>query len=300
MHRSVPRTRASSDGVDDSDSGEWIYLKRGVDREGCGPIGLRGHCIKLCSWVRLPSRESGGTRHLEAVLMCFDSLRLSSCAQNPHCREACRYPTQAAVNLVAGLGVSQVVSKVLVRFVIIVTEDYDYMSQKKRLLVLRLLSQQKKLFGRWFCIQYILSITLRCRSVNAKMEMLLERTVEVQGDSNCFNQFEGSAVIVRMDRLTGHLIVSTPIDMSKIAEAKYPDCDIYVENVILSGDLIALPFEDYGMILGMDGSEPSKTYMILAPDLHAASEDCIVRDLSPIRGPLLMTWTIRTRENGST
>ncbi|KAI5666770.1 hypothetical protein M9H77_16623 [Catharanthus roseus] len=26
----VPRTRASSDGVDDSDSGEWIHLKRGV------------------------------------------------------------------------------------------------------------------------------------------------------------------------------------------------------------------------------------------------------------------------------
>ncbi|KAI5681521.1 hypothetical protein M9H77_02749 [Catharanthus roseus] len=31
----VPRTRASSDGMDDSDLGEWIYLKRGVD---CGGV----------------------------------------------------------------------------------------------------------------------------------------------------------------------------------------------------------------------------------------------------------------------
>ncbi|KAI5668255.1 hypothetical protein M9H77_18108 [Catharanthus roseus] len=38
--------------------------------------------------------------------------------------------------------------------------------------------------------------------------------------------------------------------LSKIAEVKYPDCDIYV--VILFGDLIALPFEGYGVILGMD------------------------------------------------
>ncbi|KAI5680981.1 hypothetical protein M9H77_02208 [Catharanthus roseus] len=61
--RLVPSTRASSDGVDDSDSGEWIHLKRGVDREGCGPIGLRRHRIMLCSGVRLPSGESGGARH---------------------------------------------------------------------------------------------------------------------------------------------------------------------------------------------------------------------------------------------
>ncbi|KAI5659870.1 hypothetical protein M9H77_28663 [Catharanthus roseus] len=53
----VPRTRASSDGVDDSDSGEWIHLKRGVDHGGCGPIGLRGHCIILCDGVRSPSGE---------------------------------------------------------------------------------------------------------------------------------------------------------------------------------------------------------------------------------------------------
>ncbi|KAI5664869.1 hypothetical protein M9H77_24192 [Catharanthus roseus] len=51
----VPRTRASSDGVDDSDSGEWIHLKRGVDHGGCGPIG-----IMLCGGVRPPSGESEG------------------------------------------------------------------------------------------------------------------------------------------------------------------------------------------------------------------------------------------------
>ncbi|KAI5658067.1 hypothetical protein M9H77_26860 [Catharanthus roseus] len=32
-------------------SGEWIHLKRGVDRGGCGLIGLRGHCIMLCGGV---------------------------------------------------------------------------------------------------------------------------------------------------------------------------------------------------------------------------------------------------------
>ncbi|KAI5653280.1 hypothetical protein M9H77_30467 [Catharanthus roseus] len=46
--------RASSDGMDFLDSREWIHLKRGVDRGGCGPIGLRGHLIILCGRVRLP------------------------------------------------------------------------------------------------------------------------------------------------------------------------------------------------------------------------------------------------------
>ncbi|KAI5667264.1 hypothetical protein M9H77_17117 [Catharanthus roseus] len=52
--------------------------------------------------------------------------------------------------------------------------------------------------------------------------------------------------------------------MSKATEVKYPDCDIYVESVILSGDLIALLFEGYNMILGID--------WILAPDLHPAGQ----------------------------
>ncbi|KAI5640043.1 hypothetical protein M9H77_27206 [Catharanthus roseus] len=72
-------------------------------------------------------------------------------------------------------------------------------------------------------------------------KILLERTVEVQGDDKRFNH------------LRDQLIVSTPIDVSKTAEVKYPDYDIYVENVILYGNLIALPFEGYGMILGMYG-----------------------------------------------
>ncbi|KAI5682521.1 hypothetical protein M9H77_03749 [Catharanthus roseus] len=92
--RLVPRTRSSSDGEDDSDSGEWIHLKRGVDHGGCGLIGLRGHCIMLCGGVRPPSGGSGGARYrgwskgrpcrVEAALMCPDSLRLPIYARNPH------------------------------------------------------------------------------------------------------------------------------------------------------------------------------------------------------------------------
>ncbi|KAI5676381.1 hypothetical protein M9H77_07331 [Catharanthus roseus] len=47
----VSRTRASSDSVDDSDSGEWIHLKRGVDCGGSGSISLRGHRIMLCGGI---------------------------------------------------------------------------------------------------------------------------------------------------------------------------------------------------------------------------------------------------------
>ncbi|KAI5682989.1 hypothetical protein M9H77_04217 [Catharanthus roseus] len=123
--------RASSDSVDDSDSGEWIHLKRSVDRGGCGSIGLRGHRIMLCGGVRPPSGESGGARHrgVEATLMCLDSLRLPNCARNPFSGSSIsigwalvfgtyslvprgtQIPYSAAVDLVAGLGVSQMVSK---------------------------------------------------------------------------------------------------------------------------------------------------------------------------------------------
>ncbi|KAI5681558.1 hypothetical protein M9H77_02786 [Catharanthus roseus] len=50
---------ASSDSVHVSDSEEWIHLKRGVYRGGCGPIGLLGHHIMLCGGVvllKLPTR----------------------------------------------------------------------------------------------------------------------------------------------------------------------------------------------------------------------------------------------------
>ncbi|KAI5658434.1 hypothetical protein M9H77_27227 [Catharanthus roseus] len=79
-----------------------------------------------------------------------------------------------------------------------------------RLLVLRLVAQLRDFVGH---------------------KILLERTVEVQGDDK----------------------FSTSIDVSKTAEVKYPDYDIYVENVILYCDLIALPFECYSVILGMYG-----------------------------------------------
>ncbi|KAI5657953.1 hypothetical protein M9H77_26746 [Catharanthus roseus] len=81
---SPPYEGASSDGVDDLDSGEWIHLNRAIDRGECGPIGLRGHRIMLCGGVRPPSEESGGTRHREAALMSLDSLRLPSYARNPY------------------------------------------------------------------------------------------------------------------------------------------------------------------------------------------------------------------------
>ncbi|KAI5671318.1 hypothetical protein M9H77_11682 [Catharanthus roseus] len=81
----------------------------------------------------------------------------------------------------------------------------------------------------------------------SELGMLLERTVEVQGDNNCFNH------------LRDRLIISTPIDVNKMAVVKYPDCDIYVKNVILSGDLTALPFEGYGSHLNL--------YIGLGPDL---------------------------------
>ncbi|KAI5667816.1 hypothetical protein M9H77_17669 [Catharanthus roseus] len=85
----VPHTRASSDGVDVLDSEEGIHLKRGVDHRGCGPIGLCGYCIMLCDGVRPPSGESERARNQgwsqgRPVAMCLDSLRLPSCARNPH------------------------------------------------------------------------------------------------------------------------------------------------------------------------------------------------------------------------
>ncbi|KAI5658068.1 hypothetical protein M9H77_26861 [Catharanthus roseus] len=128
MHKSSAPHRASSDGVDVSYSGEWIHLKRGVDRGGCDPISLRGHRIMLCNRVGCLVESQEGietkvgprTDLVETVLMYLDSLRLPSCARNPHvgsgisivkkplmhthtrgltehrghCREAHRYPTQ--------------------------------------------------------------------------------------------------------------------------------------------------------------------------------------------------------------
>ncbi|KAI5667738.1 hypothetical protein M9H77_17591 [Catharanthus roseus] len=155
---------------------------------------------------------------VEAALMYLDSLRLLSCARNPYTCSLVPRGTQisysAAVDLVAELG---------------------------RLLILRLVAQLGDFVGH---------------------KMLLERTVEVQGDNNCFNHLRDRRITLyarvilethdrRLPRIS-NLIVSTPIDVSKIAEVKYLDCDIYIENVTLFGDLIALPFEGYDMTLGMD------------------------------------------------
>ncbi|KAI5664426.1 hypothetical protein M9H77_23749 [Catharanthus roseus] len=147
----IPYTRASSDGMDDSDSGEWSHLKRGVDRRGCGPIGLRGHCIMLCGGVRPPSWSQGrpGRNHYSThvdslsvrahvfpyhqatevlgqellnqispeghMLICFifprlelscDSRVVSHCGTYNLVPRGTQMPYSAAVDLVAGLGVS--------------------------------------------------------------------------------------------------------------------------------------------------------------------------------------------------
>ncbi|KAI5654597.1 hypothetical protein M9H77_31784 [Catharanthus roseus] len=88
----VPRTRASSDSVDVSDSGKWIYLKRGIDCEGCGLISLRGHRIMLCGWV---SCLVGSQEGLET--------KINSGRVVPR---GTQISYSAAVDLVAGLGVS--------------------------------------------------------------------------------------------------------------------------------------------------------------------------------------------------
>lgn len=40
--------------------------------------------------------------------------------------------------------------------------------------------------------------------------------------------------------------------MSEVTEVKYPNCDVYIENVMLSNNLITLPFKGYDTILGID------------------------------------------------
>ncbi|KAI5666683.1 hypothetical protein M9H77_16536 [Catharanthus roseus] len=93
----VPRTRASSDGVDVSDSGEWIHLKRSIDRRECGPIGLHGHRIMLCNGV---DRLVESQERLETKI---NSGRIVP--------RGTQIPYSAAADLVAGLGVSQIGTK---------------------------------------------------------------------------------------------------------------------------------------------------------------------------------------------
>ncbi|KAI5666422.1 hypothetical protein M9H77_16275 [Catharanthus roseus] len=116
--------------MDDSDSGEWIHLKRGVDCRGCGPIGLRGHCIMLCSGVRPPSGELGGARHrgwsqgrpgrtvidtktaeVLGVEFWFESLRKDILVPR-----GTQISYSAAVDLVAELGFAGEIAKVQSKF----------------------------------------------------------------------------------------------------------------------------------------------------------------------------------------
>ncbi|KAI5681970.1 hypothetical protein M9H77_03198 [Catharanthus roseus] len=77
----------------------------------------------------------------------------------------------------------------------------------------------------------------------------------------------------------------------KITKVKYPDCDIRVESVVLSGDLIASPLEGYDVILEID-------WLILAPDLHPTGQMALqfvntYENLIPTRGVAqpIFTWT---------
>ncbi|KAI5683859.1 hypothetical protein M9H77_05087 [Catharanthus roseus] len=103
----VSHTRASSNGVDDSDSGEWIHLKKGVDSRGCGPIGLRGHYIMLCCGVRPPSGNDMGVRLFcnQALVWCLAGidyempklgcdglvLGIQTLSVEPHCCIICSF-----------------------------------------------------------------------------------------------------------------------------------------------------------------------------------------------------------------
>ncbi|KAI5677826.1 hypothetical protein M9H77_08776 [Catharanthus roseus] len=86
--------------------------------------------------------------------MCLDSLRLLSCARNPH------FSAERHVDIL--------LSRMILK---------NSMYLVKWTLSL-LLSQQKELSGTWFYIRYILSITSCCRSVNVKMKKLATASPE--------------------------------------------------------------------------------------------------------------------------
>ncbi|KAI5662370.1 hypothetical protein M9H77_21693 [Catharanthus roseus] len=113
----VPRTKASSNGVDDLDSGEWIHLKSGVDCGGYSTMGLCGQRIMLCGGVRPPSEESGGLdTEVGPRADLIDQLRTNRVLLRDWALVFGTYSlvprgTQilysAAVDLVVGLGISQ-------------------------------------------------------------------------------------------------------------------------------------------------------------------------------------------------
>ncbi|KAI5650027.1 hypothetical protein M9H77_36032 [Catharanthus roseus] len=210
----------------------------------CGPIGIYVD-IASCSAVgRLPSGESGG---LETEVGPRTDLRYNKSLKFKHgvlvrVSPERHIPYSAIVDLVAGLWVSQVqfsfVHDIVSLVITIMRGHID--------IVLRLFESSKEVTCSETCsliegFHALRSLVLY--SIYIKYYFMLTIGECKDGDELMFLIFR-----VRIS----NLIVNTPIDVSKIAEAKYPDCDIYVENVILSGDLIALPFECYGVILGMD------------------------------------------------
>ncbi|KAI5674060.1 hypothetical protein M9H77_14424 [Catharanthus roseus] len=104
----VPCMRASSGGMDDSDSGKWIYLKRGAARAGCKVLLVILSQVCFCvvaSFLKLfrcvlcvytSSIAPGLGSHFETYSLVLRGTQI---------------PYSAAVDLVAGLGVSQVVSE---------------------------------------------------------------------------------------------------------------------------------------------------------------------------------------------
>ncbi|KAI5668215.1 hypothetical protein M9H77_18068 [Catharanthus roseus] len=115
----VPRTRVSFDDVDVLDSGEWIHLKRGIDRGGYGPIGLRGHHIMLsgglCSCVLIRLDFQTALETLISFFRCIFCVYTFGIAPGLGSRYFGTYsllprgtqiPYSTAVDLVAGLGLS--------------------------------------------------------------------------------------------------------------------------------------------------------------------------------------------------
>ncbi|KAI5682262.1 hypothetical protein M9H77_03490 [Catharanthus roseus] len=108
---------------------------------------------------------------------------------------------------------------------------------------------------------YICGLTERSRSPRSR-DFMVHRVLGKNSDDLQHKELP-------LDTEAEVVEVSTPMAVSKITEVKYPDCDIYVESVILSGGLFALPFESYDLILELDRlSNLLYISRIIAPDLH--------------------------------
>ncbi|KAI5654905.1 hypothetical protein M9H77_32092 [Catharanthus roseus] len=79
----VPRTKASSDDVDG-------FLTLRVDPLEEGRSTLRAWPNRGESQEGLKTEVGPRADLVEAALMCLDSLRLPSCARNPHTRTVCK------------------------------------------------------------------------------------------------------------------------------------------------------------------------------------------------------------------